>query len=65
MALVEQTLALQLKALYKKMEKTEYTSEQFADEMAKIINNHILTASVTVNGIGNNGGPVSSTGTLS
>ncbi len=65
MALVEQTLALQLKSLYKKMEKTEYTSEQFADEMAKIINNHILTASVSVTGTGNNGGPVNSMGSLS
>lgn len=65
MALVEQTLALGLNALYKKMENSEYTSNQFANEMAKIINNHILTATVTANGIGNNGGPVSSTGKLS
>ena len=65
MALVEKTLAIGLKALYKKMEKTEYTSDQFADEMAAIINNHILTASVKVNGIGNNGGPVDSEGKLS
>lgn len=48
MAVVQVTIKSQLLSLYDDMASTEYTREQFADSMATIIANAILSADVTI-----------------
>ena len=49
MALSESSLRASLLGLYNSMKETPMPEEEFASRMARIINNHILTATVTVN----------------
>jgi len=46
MAVVQATIKAELLALYNDMRTTEYTADQFADSMATIIRNAILSATV-------------------
>lgn len=46
MAVVQATIKASLLALYTNMKTTEYTEEQFANEMATIIRDAILSANV-------------------
>jgi hypothetical protein len=48
MALAEETLKAQLLALFGKMKNAPMGEEEYAGELAKIINNHVKTATVTV-----------------
>jgi hypothetical protein len=59
MALVQVTLKQNLLALFNQMKQSEMSESDYADKLAKIINDHILTAVVTVNP----GIAVSTTGT--
>jgi len=56
MALVEATLKASLLTLFKSMKKTEMSEEDYAANLAKIITDHIKTATV------NPGIPVSTSG---
>ena len=58
MALAESELKSGLLSLFNQMKQDEMSEEEFAGKLAKIINGHIKTASVTVNA----GIPVSTTG---
>jgi hypothetical protein len=49
MALVQATLKQNLLALFNQMRQSEMSESDYADKLAKIINDHILTAVVTVN----------------
>jgi rubrerythrin len=59
MALSETALKSKLEALFNRMKQTETSEAEYAQELAKIINDHIMTAVVTVKA----GIPVSTTGT--
>lgn len=69
MAVVKATIKAQLLALYNDMKTTEYDEEEFADAMADIIRDSILSATVNVTSVsgvttgGGTSGP--GTGTLS
>ncbi|MDR0374625.1 MAG: hypothetical protein LBH85_02760 [Treponema sp.] len=58
MALVESALKSSLLSLFNQMKQSEMSEENFAGNMAKIINDHIKTATVTVK----EGIPVSTSG---
>jgi hypothetical protein len=49
MALVQTALEQKLLALFNRMKQAETSEADFAGELAKIINDHIKTAQVTVN----------------
>lgn len=57
MALVQANLKSELLSLFNRMKKAPMSEEEYADNLAAIITNHILTAEV------NAGIPVSTTGT--
>lgn len=59
MALSQAALKQNLLALFNQMRETEMSEADYADKLSKIINDHILTAVVTVNA----GIPVSTAGT--
>jgi hypothetical protein len=48
MALVEAALKANFLSLFNQMKQSEMSEEDFAGNMAKIINDHIRTATVTV-----------------
>jgi translation initiation factor 2 alpha subunit (eIF-2alpha) len=49
MALSQPALKQNLLSLFNLMKQTEMSEEDYADRLATIINNHIKTATVTVN----------------
>ncbi|MDR0387279.1 MAG: hypothetical protein LBH57_04510 [Treponema sp.] len=49
MALVQAALKTQLATLFNSMKGAPMSEADFADQLASIINNHIKTATVTVN----------------
>jgi methionine synthase II (cobalamin-independent) len=49
MALSESALKSSLLSLFNQMKQAETSEEEFAEKLAKIINDHIKTALVTVN----------------
>ena len=72
MPLVETKLAKNLEGLFTSMKDNPMSESEYAGELAKIINSHILTATVTVNAgiaVGTPAGPGSTsapgTGSLS
>jgi alanyl-tRNA synthetase len=59
MALSETALKSKLEALFNRMKQAETSEAEYAQELAKIVNDHIKTAVVTVKA----GIPVSTAGT--
>ena len=58
MALVETALKSSLLSLFNEMKESEMSEADYAGKLAKIVNDHIKTATVTVNA----GIPVATTG---